>query len=252
MNAISPIGDNHTVLGLSAPVWEGDIATFAKSFIAAQKAMDAIKKARENSHFGSKYADLAACVEAVLPALNEHGIGVMQFPFFDGQAVNVTTTLLHESGASVTATLMLKPSKQDPQGVGSATTYGRRYALLAMTGVAPEDDDGNATSGPRQQEPPPKPEEHGIFIAAKAAIDLCNDDRAALQRWAEDNKASMAKIGAENGPVHDAIARYWKDKLRAAPKPACVVQGEPTQAKTTPQPQTDEFGLNGDDVPAFS
>lgn len=248
MNAITPIGENHTVLGLSAPVWDGDIATFAKSFIAAQKAMDAIKKARDNSHFGSKYADLAACVEAVTPALNENGIGVLQFPFFDGQAVNVTTTLLHESGASVTATLSLKPSKSDPQGVGSASTYGRRYALLAMTGAAPEDDDGNAASGPRQQEPPPpKPEEHGIFIAAKAAIDLCGDDRTALQHWAEDNKASMAKIGADNAPVHDAIARYWKDKLRAAPKP------EQTQEK--PKAQTapaDEFGLNGDDVPAFS
>lgn len=246
MNAIAPLEDLPSVVGLSAPVWEGDKATFAKSFIAAQKAMDAIKKARENSHFSSKYADLASVVEAVTPALNDNGIGVLQFPFFDGSAVNVTTTLLHESGASVTATLQLKPSKADPQGVGSASTYGRRYALLAMTGAAPEDDDGNAASGPRQQEPAPKPEECGLFIAAKAAIDICGEDRAALQRWADDNKLSMAKVGADNAPVHDAIARYWKERLRAAPK-----QQAPTQqaAETLQRTRTDDFGLDGDDLP---
>ena len=69
MNAISPpISDSPSVIGLSAPAWEGDIATFAKAFIAAQRAMDAIKKAAENSHFGTKYADLSKVVEAVTPA----------------------------------------------------------------------------------------------------------------------------------------------------------------------------------------
>lgn len=40
----------------------------------------------------------------------------------------------------------MSPTKNDPQGVGSAITYGRRYSLLAMTGAAPEDDDGNKAS----------------------------------------------------------------------------------------------------------
>jgi len=61
--------------------WTGDdIAPFAKAFIAAQKATEAIKKASSNPHFKSRYADLASVVEAVVPALNEHGVGVMQFP----------------------------------------------------------------------------------------------------------------------------------------------------------------------------
>lgn len=136
---------------LSAPIWEGDRAPLAKALVAAQRATEAVKKAKTNSHFSSKYAELADVVEAVVPALNEAGVAVLQFPAFDGQMVAVTTTLIHESGSSVTATLHLRPSKLDPQGEGSAITYGRRYSLLAMTGAAPEDDDGNAASGPRQE-----------------------------------------------------------------------------------------------------
>lgn len=141
-------------------VWDGDKATFAKAFISAQKGMESVKKASSNPAFKSKYADLSEVVEAVVPALNGAGIGVMQFPAFDGETVSITTVFLHESGASVTGTLDLRPSKTDPQGIGSATTYGRRYSLLAMTGTAPEDDDGNAASGPRQEyrrdDPPPR------------------------------------------------------------------------------------------------
>jgi hypothetical protein len=133
--------------------WEGERAPFAKAFVAAQMATEAVKKAATNPAFKSKYADLSEVVEAVVPALNKAGIGVMQFPSYDGELVGVTTVLMHESGATVTGTLHLRPSKSDPQGVGSAVTYARRYALLAMTGAAPEDDDGNSASGPRQAPP---------------------------------------------------------------------------------------------------
>jgi hypothetical protein len=126
--------------------WEGERAPFAKAFVAAQKATEAVKKASTNPAFKSRYADLAACVEAVVPALNAEGIGVLQFPSFDGESAGVTTTLLHEGGSSVTATLHLRPTKADPQGVGSALTYARRYSLLAIVGAAPEDDDGNTAS----------------------------------------------------------------------------------------------------------
>jgi hypothetical protein len=133
---------------ISALIWEGDRAPLAKAFVAAQKATESVKKAATNPAFKSKYADLAHVVEGVIPALNAAGVGVLQFPGFDGQMVSVTTTLLHESGSSVTSTLAMRPTKSDPQGVGSAITYARRYSLLAMTGAAPEDDDGNAASRP--------------------------------------------------------------------------------------------------------
>lgn len=140
----------NTELTVSAPVWDGDRAPLAKAFVAAQRATEAVKKASTNPAFRSKYADLAGCVEAVVPALNSAGVGLIQCASFDGEMAAVTTTLLHESGSSVSSVLHLRPSKLDPQGVGSAITYARRYSLLAMTGAAPEDDDGNAASGPRE------------------------------------------------------------------------------------------------------
>lgn len=151
-------------------IWEGDRPAVAKAYVAAQKSMEAIKKAAKNDHFKTNYADLAEVVEAVVPALNEQGIGVLQNAVNDGEWVSITTTLLHESGSSVSSTLRLRPSKNDPQGVGSAITYGRRYSLLAMTGAAPEDDDGNASSAPRQdrREPPPAT---GPSAAAQYAAD---------------------------------------------------------------------------------
>ena len=137
--------------------FDGDKGAFAKAFITAQGTIEAIKKDNENGGFkGSKYADLATVVAAIVPAMNKAGIAVLQSPAFDGEMVTITTTLLHESGATVTSDLRLRPSKSDPQGVGSAITYGRRYSLLAVAGVAPEDDDGNAASGPRQAPNEPK------------------------------------------------------------------------------------------------
>jgi hypothetical protein len=133
--------------------WDGDRAPLAKALVAAQKATESVKKAATNPAFKSKYADLSHVVEGVIPALNAAGVGVIQSPSYDGEMVSVTTTLLHESGSSVTGTLSMRPSKPDPQGVGSAITYARRYALLAMTGAAPEDDDGNAASQPTRKTP---------------------------------------------------------------------------------------------------
>lgn len=141
---------------LSPLVWDGERAPLAKALVAAQKATESIKKAATNPAFKSKYADLAHVVEGVVPALNAAGVMVLQCPGFDGRLVSVTTTFLHETGSSITSTLHVQPSKTDAQGVGSAITYARRYALLAMAGGAPEDDDGNAASGPRQERSEPK------------------------------------------------------------------------------------------------
>jgi hypothetical protein len=146
--------------------WEGARAPFAKAFIAAQKATEAVKKAATNPAFKSRYADLSEVVEATVPALNANGIGVIQVPGYDGELVSVTTVFVHESGASVTGVLRMRPSKTDPQGVGSAITYARRYALLAMTGAAPEDDDGNAAS--QHRAPPPPPADSVTTLANRA------------------------------------------------------------------------------------
>jgi hypothetical protein len=124
----------------------------ATAFVKAQQAFGPALKTSTNPHFKSRYADLAACVEAVIDALNANGIGLVQVMHECNDGVIVSTTFIHESGEIIDCGKLHVPSiKHDPQGYGSALTYARRYSLMAACGIAPEDDDGNA--GSRQ---PPK------------------------------------------------------------------------------------------------
>jgi hypothetical protein len=125
-----------------------DLATFFTAMSAAQGDMGAVLKDAVNPHFKSKYADLATVCDAVIPALNKHGIAVIQAPGMNGNRVTLETILAHKGGAYMRTVLEIAPTKTDPQGVGSAITYARRYALQSVAGVAPEDDDGNAASQP--------------------------------------------------------------------------------------------------------
>ena len=128
--------------------------TFEKShifqaFIAAQKEFGPALKTSTNPHFRSRYADLSACVEAVIDALNVNGLGLVQVTHPCESGVSVETVLVHESGQTMTSGVLHVPaSKQDAQGYGSALTYARRYSLMAICGIAPEDDDGNKASKP--------------------------------------------------------------------------------------------------------
>jgi hypothetical protein len=203
--------------------WEGERAPFAKAFVAAQMATEAVKKASTNPAFRSKYADLAGVVEAVVPALNAAGIGVIQSASNDGEMVGITTTLLHESGSSVTGTLHLRPSKSDPQGVGSAITYGRRYSLLAMTGAAPEDDDGQAASGPReapQTREPVKPVTPTLAERAnrlEAAMRAKVGDPDAVQKAFDLGAGLCAELDQKN-PERLAELTALLNMLLAAPE----------------------------------
>lgn len=122
----------------------------ATALVSAQKAFGPALKTSTNPHFRSKYADLSACVEAVIDALNEAGIAMIQVTHPDESGVTVETLFLHESGEQLSSGRLHVPAaKNDPQGYGSALTYARRYSLMAACGIAPEDDDGNAASKPR-------------------------------------------------------------------------------------------------------
>lgn len=108
----------------------------------------AVKDA-SNPHFKSSYADLQSVTDACRPALVKHGFSVMHgCDSTDGNTVTVTVRLQHTSGEWVESSLTLRPTKADPQGIGSAITYARRYTLASIVGVATEDDDGNAASSP--------------------------------------------------------------------------------------------------------
>ena len=119
----------------------------ATALVKAQKAFSPALKNSTNPHFKSRYADLATCVEAVMDALNDNGIALIQKCYECPSGIMVETVFMHESGEIYEAGILQFPaSKQDPQGYMSALTYARRGSLMAACGIAPEDDDGNAAS----------------------------------------------------------------------------------------------------------
>ena len=137
------------------------INELAAALAKAQAHMQTARKGAENPHFRAKYADLAAVWEACRASLTANGLSVVQSPrmTFNGASglVEVETRLLHSSGQWMADTITVPVSKLDAQGVGSAVTYARRYALAAFVSVAPDDDDGNgAFAGGPVEVPAPK------------------------------------------------------------------------------------------------
>lgn len=122
------------------------LKNLAAALCKAQADMEGAKKDAKNPHFNSKYADLASVWDAIREPLTKNGLSIVQLPRSMQGGVEVETILLHISGESLSSVLAVPASKSDAQGFGSALTYARRYSLMAMVGVAPEDDDGNAAS----------------------------------------------------------------------------------------------------------
>ena len=178
----------------------------ATALVKAQKAFGPALKTSSNPHFKSRYADLAACVEAVIGGLNDNGIALIQKCYDCTDGVMVETMFLHESGEMLECGKLHVPAaKHDPQGYGSALTYARRYSLMAACGIAPEDDDGNAGS-----KPAPKVTDATIKAlladieacttlqalkdAFALAIKTVGDDAAARDRITKAKDAQKAKL----------------------------------------------------------
>lgn len=143
--------EDHRAGGRSHPrVDRSDSITHLAAALAkAQAAIAPAALTGENPHFRSRYADLASVWDAIREPLTSNGIAVLQLPAtvdHRGETVVVTTILAHRSGEWISSELAMRPVKSDPQGIGSCLTYARRYALAAIAGVAPDDDDGNAAS----------------------------------------------------------------------------------------------------------
>lgn len=165
-------------------------AKVAAAFIKAQTKFAPAIKGSKNDHFKNKYADLAACVDAVIDALNENGLALIQTTHECDSGVCVETILVHESGGAMSGGKLRVPApKQDPQGYGSALTYARRYSLMATCGIAPEDDDGNAASRPGA------PRQASIEDAVKQ---VCSDAKV-------DPAKAAAKLATVDDARRDAI-----------------------------------------------
>ena len=116
----------------------------AKALSKMQSQLEGAKKKSKNPYYKSDYADLESVWEAIRKPLTDNGLSVVQFPVNEEDKIGVETTILHESGESLTKSFYMRPVKNDPQAVGSLITYFRRYSLSAVCGIAPIDDDGEA------------------------------------------------------------------------------------------------------------
>ena len=188
----------------------------AAAFVKAQKEFGPALKSAINPAFvkngrGGRYADLAACVEAVIDALNNNGIALTQRVSPCDNGVIVETVFVHESGETMNnGQLHVPAAKNDPQGYGSALTYARRYSLMAACGIAPEDDDGNAASNKPTAPAVPMPDitDHLAAIQATAnseelakafkdAFDACQGNQALQTKVMDAKKARVARAKKE-------------------------------------------------------
>lgn len=179
----------------------------ASAMAKAQAALKPAVKDAMNPAFRSKYADLASVWSAVRDALAPHGLTVWQDVTMDERGVLVETRIVHQSGQWVEfGPLPIPLGKRDAHGVGSATSYGKRYALAAAVGVvAEEDDDGNAAvaSEPAKHAPRPEP--------APTAEEV----EDALMALAEIAPSGMGAVQAEMESLRPALRDHLRHHEKA-------------------------------------
>jgi len=179
----------------------------ATALVKAQKAFGPALKTSTNPHFRSRYADLSACVEAVIDALNDNGIALIQKNYDCANGVMIETMFIHESGEMLECGILHVPAnKQDAQGYGSALTYARRYSLMAACGIAPEDDDGNVASRKTVIE---KTVNESALVDHLAAIEASTDQESLKAAY----KAAYAACNGDADWQKKVIAA--KDKVKA-------------------------------------
>ena len=153
------------------------ITELAKALSACQGDLANPPKNAQNPHFRNTYADLASIRDTIRVPLSKHGLSVVQATeFVDGRVI-VETMLMHVSGEYISTSLAMPVAKHDAQAIGSASTYGRRYALQSLLCIAgEEEDDGNTASAPSPVRP-----------AAPVGKPACPQDR--LQKGIESGRS---------------------------------------------------------------
>ena len=151
------------------------IKNIALALITFQIKVGKVTKDATNPFFKSKYASLSNILDAIAFPLEEAGLSYMQFP--DGQ-YGLTTIVMHgESGEWLQSTYTMKPTKDDPQGIGSCITYQKRYALAGALALnIDDDDDGNKASATQiKQQASPQEIEKRDYNTAISKLNICKN-----------------------------------------------------------------------------
>lgn len=195
---------------------------FYEALAKAQGEIEKAKKDTDNPFFKSKYADLSSVWEACRRQLSGNGLAVLQFPDFDAEtkSVIVETILTHSSGFEKAFKTRVPVGKNDAQGVGSAITYARRYALMAAIGIAPDDDDGESAQGRGQwaEDAEKKAAEWGDKRAGEisGAMKKKKPDTMTQFKTHIDQLAEEGAIAVEEYWRREDVQAFWAKKADAA------------------------------------
>ncbi len=169
------------------------------ALVKARSEFPNLSKNKVNPHFKSKYADLDAVIECVTPSLSKYGLCVFQAVEQIGESSCLVTHLYHESGEELQSSYPL-PTITDPQKLGSAMTYARRYSICAALNIAADDDDdGNAAKKAGTAKPSATsglPFSNPQQAIAWAANHLNIEEIEAAQLMAETTADETGKKGA--------------------------------------------------------
>jgi len=159
---------------------------------AAQAEMQTPPKDAVNPHYGNKYASLKSCINAIKPALNNNGFALVQSAGRDDLGDFVETIFEHTSGGTFKSKFYLSPDKKGMQGMGSAATYAKRYGLLGLAGIEPDEDTDDDASAAN------------------------NDEKKAAAKRAAAKKAKEDAAKAE--AAHDAAVRDEQNTAPSTPQ----------------------------------
>lgn len=182
--------------------------TRGELFAALSKAQAEITgavKDSSNPFFKSKYADLAACLDAVREPLSKNGLCVIQTTDNEAGAVTVITTIGHSSGEWMEGRLSMMPEKTGPQAFGACITYARRYALAAITGLAQIDDDAEAATN-HKGNPDVIPER--VWGEAQLAASLGITE---LEKWFKKQTKPVKEVVTKDGARWDKLKHQASD-----------------------------------------
>jgi len=174
-----------------------NINELATALAKAQSEIKHAEKSSNNPFFKSKYAALPDVFDAARPYLAKNGLSVTQATDYDADGVFIITQLIHSSGQWMRSFYPVKPVKNDPQGLGSALTYARRYSYSSLVGVVStdDDDDGNAASG---NETPAQQRNKSVYANQKERSNVHRDIMSQLN--AAQNAKEVEQIMKDNEP----------------------------------------------------
>lgn len=175
-----------------------------------------------NPHYGNKYASLKSCIKAIKPALNQNNFALVQSAGRDELGDFVETIFEHTSGGKFQSKFYLSPDKKGMQGMGSAATYAKRYGLLGLAGIEPDedtDDDASAANDDEEkahdeavrEEQNTEPAELKYKEDILAALDRCKEAWQ-LDKVVQENYNNFTAIRKYSQEMADEIQAFYQVK----------------------------------------